>query len=173
VLLFQPSAFISIWRASWSSCGCSTTVMVQMHATRNVLQRFYAPSVATAWVKIVLVVRHSCNGSTTSRIVDMPEVCEGQKPRARAICMDNGSLFCSVYVFFFFFLKPGPGSLPRKILGDKPQMNHDAEYDCRHQRCMLCQGVRLRGREVQRSIQAYLGHPGLRSSDVWYVPEPF
>jgi hypothetical protein len=31
-------------------------------------------------------------------------------------------------------------------------------------------GFVLRGREVQRSIQAYLGHPGPRSSDVWYLP---
>jgi hypothetical protein len=41
----------------------------------------------------------------------------------------EGSLFCSVYVFFFFFLNLWPGSFPRKILGDQRQMNHDAEYD--------------------------------------------
>jgi hypothetical protein len=47
-----------------------------------------ASFIATAWVKIVFVVRHCCNSCITLRIVDVPEVCEGQKYCARAICMD-------------------------------------------------------------------------------------
>ncbi len=88
----------------------------------------------------------------------------------------EGSLFSSVFFFFFFFffLNQSPGRFPRKILGSKRQMNTEAEYDyVGNQGCMLCQGVRLRGVEIQRFIRAYLGHPGTRYSDVWCLPEPF
>jgi hypothetical protein len=87
-----------------------------MYATRNVLQRFYASSIAIAWVKIVYVVRHSCNGSTTSRNVDVPgEVCEGQKHRARAVCMDRGFIILLRLCFLLFFPSTrGPEVSPAK-----------------------------------------------------------
>lgn len=43
--------------------------------------------------------------------------------------MDRGSLSVRFVFFFFFVLNKWPGHLPRKILGDKLQMNTEAEYD--------------------------------------------
>ena len=104
MLLFQPSAFISTWRALRSLCGCSTKVMVQRHATRNVLQRFYACSAATAWAKDSLCCADTAvTAPQTSQKPDVPEVCEGQNPRVSAVCMDRGFtiLFCLFFIFIF------------------------------------------------------------------------
>ena len=53
------------------------------------------------------------------------------------------------FLFSFSFSSNRGPEVSRKILGDKPQMNHDAEYDCRHSDACFVKGFVLRGREVQ------------------------
>jgi hypothetical protein len=128
LLSFQASAFISIWRAFQSSCGYSTTVMVQMHATRNVLWRFYAPSVANAWVKVVFVLRHNCNCCTTSRKSMSQRFAKDKNTMQGLSVWIRVHYFVPFMLSFSFSSTRGPEISPQNT-GDKRQMNHDAEYD--------------------------------------------
>ena len=73
---------------------------------------------------------------------------------------------------FSFSSTRGPEISPQNT-GDKRQMNHDAEYDnVGISDACFVKGLVYEEVRLQRSIRAYLGHPGTRYSDAWCLPEP-